>query len=214
MFKIAITGGAGSGKSVVARMFQELGAAVLDADDIAHAVVAVGAPAWEELKQAFGPEYFLENGELNRARMARLVFADPQARQRLNEIVHPYVAKEIRGRLESLERQGVKMVLVEVPLLFEARLAGGYDRIIVVDTDPREQVQRLQARDHRDPQEIQGIIDAQMPLQDKVARADYVVNNRGSLAATRGQVEIIWHNLQKIILTENWKKVSVPTNLP
>jgi dephospho-CoA kinase len=214
MLKIAITGGAGSGKSVVARMFQELGAAVLDADEVAHAVVAVGAPAWQELRDAFGPEYFLEDGSLNRPLMARRVFADPEARQLLNGIVHPYVAKEIRERLQALERQGVKMVLVEVPLLFEARLAGGYDRVIVVEAGTQEQVQRLQTRDHRDAQEIQGIIDAQMPLPDKVARADFVVNNRGSLAETRGQVEIIWHNLQKIILTENGKKGSVLTNLP
>ena len=80
-------------------MFQELGAAVLDADAIAHAVVAVGAPAWQELKDDFGPEFFLEDGSLNRPLMARRVFSDPQARERLNGIVHPYVAQEIRERL-------------------------------------------------------------------------------------------------------------------
>jgi dephospho-CoA kinase len=214
MLKIAITGGAGSGKSAVARMFQELGAAVLDADEIAHRVVAVGGPAWQELRDDFGPEFFLEDGALNRPLMARRVFSDPRARTRLNGIVHPYVAKEIQERLENLETQGVKMVLVEVPLLFEAGLAGGYDRVIVVDAGTAEQVQRLQTRDHRGEGEIQGIIEAQMRLQDKVARADYVVNNRGSLDETRSQVERIWHDLQKIILTENGKKVSVPTNLP
>jgi dephospho-CoA kinase len=197
MLKIAITGGAGSGKSVVARMFQELGAAVLDADEVAHAVVAVGAPAWVELRQAFGPEFFLEDGSLNRPAMARLVFADPEARRRLNAIVHPYVAKEIRERLESLERGGAKLVLVEVPLLFEARLAGGYDKVIVVDVDPGEQRQRLQARDQRSAGEIEGIIAAQMPLKEKAARADYVVDNRGPLGETRAQVEKIWRDLQK-----------------
>jgi len=203
MLKIAITGGAGSGKSVVARMFQELGGAILDADEIAHRVVAVGAPAWQELRQAFGPEFFGADGELDRARMARKVFADPEARLRLNEIVHPHVAKEIRERLEDLKGRGAKMVLVEVPLLFEAGLAGGYDKVIVVDADPQEQVARLQARDHRDEAEIQGIINAQMPLKEKAARADFVVNNRGALPETRGQVEKIWGELQKIILTEN-----------
>jgi len=197
LLKIAITGGAGSGKSVVARMFQELGGAVLDADAIAHRVVEVGAPAWQELKEAFGPEFFLENGALNRPVMARRVFGDPQARLRLNEIVHPHVAREIRERLADLERRGIKMVLVEVPLLFEAGLAGGYDRVIVVDAAPQEQVQRLQARDQRSEAEIQGIIDAQMPLKDKVSRADYVVDNRGSLEETRRQVQTIWGNLQK-----------------
>jgi len=197
MLKIAITGGAGSGKSVVARMFQELGAAVLDADEVAHAVVAVGAPAWVELRQAFGPEFFLEDGSLNRPAMARLVFADPEARRRLNAIVHPYVAKEIRERLESLERGGAKLVLVEVPLLFEAGLQGGYDKVIVVDVDPGEQRQRLQTRDQRSAGEIEGIIAAQMPLKEKAARADYVVDNRGPLGETRAQVEKIWRDLQK-----------------
>ncbi|MEW6659949.1 MAG: dephospho-CoA kinase [Thermodesulfobacteriota bacterium] len=199
MLKIAITGGAGSGKSVVARMFQELGAAVLDADAVAHAVVEVGAPAWGKLKEAFGPEFFLEDGKLNRPAMARKVFTDPHARTRLNAIVHPYVGQEIRKRLAELERQGVKMVLVEVPLLFEAGLERGYDKVIVVDTDPQEQVQRLQTRDHRDAQEIQGIIEAQMPLKDKAARGDFVVDNRGPLEETRRQVQIIWEDLQKII---------------
>ena len=199
MLKIAITGGAGSGKSMVARMFQELGAAVLDADEIAHQVVAVGAPAWGKLKEAFGPEFFLENGGLNRPLMARKVFADPHARTRLNAIVHPYVCQEIRKRLEDLNRQGVKIVLVEVPLLFETGLEGGYDKVIVVDTDPQEQVRRLLTRDRREEAEIQGIIAAQMPLRDKAARADYVVDNRGSLEETRRQVQIIWESLQKII---------------
>jgi len=199
MLKIAITGGPGSGKSVVARMFQELGAAVLDADAVAHAVVAPGAPAWQELRQAFGPEFFLGNGELNRPLLARRVFTDKEARERLNGIVHPHVAREIRARLERLKRQGLNLVLVEVPLLFEAGLAAGYDKVIVVDADPREQVERLQARDHRGEAEIQGLIHAQMPLTEKVARADYVVDNRGSLEETRRQVQRIWGNLQKII---------------
>lgn len=214
MLKIAITGGAGSGKSVVARMFQELGAAVLDADEIAHQVVAVGAPAWEKLKEAFGPEFFLEDGELNRPLMARKVFADPHARTRLNAIVHPYVGQEIRERLEGLERQGVKMVFVEVPLLYEAGLSGGYDKVIVVDTDPQEQMQRLQARDQRDITEIHGIIQAQMPLKDKVAKGDYIVNNRGNLDETREQVEKIWQDMQKISLTGKLKKINLPNNLP
>jgi dephospho-CoA kinase len=178
-------------------MFQELGAQVLDADAIAHAVVAPGAPAWQELREAFGPEFFLEDGALNRSRMAREVFGNPEARQRLNEIVHPHVAREIKKRLAALKRRGVKMVLVEVPLLFEAGLAGGYDKIIVVDASLQDQVQRLKDRDHRDEHEAKGIIAAQMPLQEKAARADYVINNRGFLGETRRQVESIWLDLQK-----------------
>ena len=107
MLKIALTGGPGSGKSTVARMFRDLGAQVIDADEVARAVVAPGQPAWEELRREFGPEFFKEDGSLNRARMAELVFQDAGARQKLNAIVHPRVAREMARRLEDLAAQGV-----------------------------------------------------------------------------------------------------------
>ena len=210
MLKIAITGGAGSGKTTVLRMFQDLGAPVLDADQSARDAVEVGKPAWEELRAAFGLEYFREDGSLDRAKMAHLVFADPQARARLNHIVHPRVAQEIRERVQDLARQGADLVMVEVPLLFEAGLEKNYDAIIVVSTETAAQADRLRARDHRGAEEITGIIEAQWPLQEKLARADYVVDNRGSLKDTRRRVKNIWEKLQKIVLTEKSKKVSVP----
>ncbi len=125
MLKIAITGGAGSGKSTVVRMFGELGAAVLDADAAAKEAVAIGTPAYAELRRLFGAEYFNPDGALNRAKVAQLVFTDPKARQRLNEIVHPRVARELQERLRELEQQGAELVMVEVPLLFEAGLEVG-----------------------------------------------------------------------------------------
>jgi len=209
MLKIAITGGAGSGKSTVLRMFADLGAAVVDADQVSRAVVAVGQPAWEDLRQAFGVEYFKENGELDRHRMAHLVFADPGARERLNAIIHPRVAQEIQARLADLKRQGAALVMVEVPLLFEAGLEKAYDRSIVVYAAQEDQVSRLTARDGRDSGEIGGILQAQMPLKDKLARADFVVDNSGPLTSTRDQVEKIWRKLEKIILTEKGKMVRV-----
>jgi dephospho-CoA kinase len=209
MLKVAITGGAGSGKSTVARMFRDLGAQVLDADEAARNAVAVGTPVWQELRRAFGPEYFRADGELDRAKVAARVFADPAARRRLDEIIHPQVAREMKARLADLERQGAPLVLVEVPLLFEAGLEQTYDKIIVVDVDEADQVQRLGDRDHRGASEIAGILKAQLPLKDKVARADFVVDNRGSLSHTGAQVKNIWGKLQKILLTAAAKKVSV-----
>lgn len=198
MLKIAITGGAGSGKSTVARMFEKLGAPVLDADAAAREAVAVGTPAWQELRRLFGEEYFQPDGELDRGKMAKLVFADPEARQRLNAIVHPRVAQEIQARLQDLEQQGAPLALVEVPLLFEAGLAAAYDRVIVVYVDPDDQARRLQARDGRGPEEIAGILKAQWPLNDKAAQADFVVDNRGPLRNTRRRVQEIWQELQKV----------------
>lgn len=198
MLKIAITGGAGSGKSTVARMFRELGAEVLDADAAAREAVAVGTPAWQELRRLFGEEYFHPDGSLNRPKVAQLVFADPEARKILNDLVHPRVAAALQRRLKEMERQGANLVLVDVPLLFEAGLESAYDRVIVVYVDPEDQVRRLQDRNGRGAEEIAGLLKAQWPLADKAARADFVVDNRGPLAETGAQVQEIWAELQKI----------------
>lgn len=196
MLKIALTGGPGSGKSTVARMFRDLGAQVLDADEVAKDAVSPGRPAWEELRREFGPDYFREDGTLDRAKMAELVFQDPEAREKLNAIVHPRVSREIARRSKELAAQGVRLVMVEVPLLFEAGLEKNYDLVIVVDAEEEEQIQRLTARDTRTPQEAAGILDAQWSLSAKKARADFVVDNRNSLENTRDQVKKLWQRLQ------------------
>lgn len=196
MLKIALTGGPGSGKSTVAQMFRDLGAEVIDADEVARAVVAQGQPAWEEVRRQFGPEFFLADGSLDRARMAELVFRDPGARAKLNAIVHPAVTREIGRRLTELAAGGVDLVMVEVPLLYETGLEKNFDAVIVVDAGEQEQIDRIAARDGRPPEEARGILAAQLPLSAKKARADFVVDNRGSLAATRGQVKKLWQRLK------------------
>ena len=177
-------------------MFRDLGAQVIDADEVAREAVSPGRLAWEELRREFGPEYFQEDGSLDRAKLSRLVFRDAEARAKLNAIVHPQVAQEITRRLKDLEAQGVKLVMVEVPLLFEAGLAKNYDLVIVVDTGEEEQIERLTTRDDRPLQEAAGIIDAQWPLSAKKARADFVVDNRDSLEKTSGQVKKLWQRLK------------------
>jgi dephospho-CoA kinase len=196
MRKIALTGGAGSGKSTVARMFQELGATVLDADAAAREAVQPGTSAWEKLRQAFGPEFFQADGSLDRPKMARLAFSDAKARETLNAILHPEISRLIRERLEGLAAAGEHVVIVEVPLLFEAGLENAYDRIIVVYIDPAEQTRRLANRDGRSDQEIQGILAAQWPLTKKCQLAHYVVDNRGALEDTKKQVKNIWRDLK------------------
>jgi dephospho-CoA kinase len=196
MLKIAITGGAGTGKSTVARMFAELGAEVLDADQAAREAVAVGEPAWAELRRLYGPEYFHENGELNRSRLAQLVFADPEERRRLDGIIHPRVEAELKARVAAMERRGKALVLVEVPLLFETGREAAFDRVIVVAAPEALQIRRLRGRDRRGADEIQGILKAQWPLADKAARADYVVDNGGERRLTARQVKNIWAELQ------------------
>ncbi len=196
MLKIAITGGAGSGKSTVARMFQELGAEVLDADESAREAVAVGAPAWQELRRLYGDDYFNPDGSLNRSMLASRVFGNPEERRRLDGLIHPRVAEAIRARLAELARRGVPLVLVEVPLLYETGREAGFDRVIVVSAPEDDRIRRLRERDRRGEAEIRGILKAQWPLPDKVARADYVVDNGGGLGHTRQQVKNIWADLK------------------
>jgi len=196
MLKIAITGGAGTGKSTVARMFAELGAEVLDADAIAREAVAVGAPAWVELRRLYGAEYFNPNGELNRSRLAQLVFADPEERRRLDGLIHPRVEAELKARVAELGRKGAALVLVEVPLLFETGREAAFERVIVVAAPEALQIRRLRGRDRRGADEIRGILKAQWPLADKVARADYVVDNGGRRRLTERQVKNIWAELK------------------
>jgi dephospho-CoA kinase len=178
-------------------MFAELGAEVLDADAAAKDAVVVGTPAWQELRRRFGEDFFRADGTLNRARLAQRVFADAEARRALEALIHPLVVQEIMARVAELARRGVDLVLVEVPLLFETGRERAFDRVIVVAAPEAERLRRLRDRDGRSDAEIRGILAAQWPLADKVARADYVVDNGGELAGTRQQVENIWGKLKK-----------------
>ena len=174
----------------------------------------MGTPAWQELRRLFGEEFFHQNGTLNRSTLAQRVFADPEARRRLDALIHPLVAQELQRQVADLERQGVDLVLVEVPLLFETGREASFDLVIVVSVPEADQVRRLRSRDHRGARGNSGILQAQWPLAEKVAGADYVVDNSGELSYTQAQVQNLWEKLQKIRLTAGAKKVSVPNNLP
>jgi dephospho-CoA kinase len=177
-------------------MFKGLGAEVLDADQAARDAVAVGAPAWVELRRLYGAEFFNQNGELNRSKLAQLVFSDPEERRRLDGLIHPRVEAELQARVAELGRRGVSLVLVEVPLLFETGREAAFDRVIVVAAPEALQIRRLRGRDRRGADEIRGILQAQWPLADKVARADYVVDNGGRRRLTERQVKNIWAELK------------------
>ncbi|HZE22071.1 MAG TPA: dephospho-CoA kinase, partial [Desulfobaccales bacterium] len=185
-----------SGKSTVARMFKELGAEVLDADEVAREAVAVGKSAWQDLRRLYGDDYFNPDGSLNRSKLAGRVFADPEARRRLDAIIHPRVAAALQARLAALTGRGVKLVLVDVPLLFETGRESAFDRVIVVTAPETERLRRLRERDGRGEEEIRGILAAQWPLADKAARADYVVDNGGGLNDTQKRVKNIWQDLK------------------
>jgi dephospho-CoA kinase len=151
------------------------------------------------LRENFGPEFFGPDGSLDRQALARYVFSNPGAREKLNRLLHPWIARELQERLQQLQSQGEPLVVVEIPLLFELGLETLYDRVIVVFTDLESQRLRLARRDSRDRDEVEGILAAQDPLDQKAARADFVVNNSGGLEATREQVKKIAAELRKLL---------------
>jgi len=156
----------------VAEAVARLGAKGLDADKSAREVVLPGQPAWRKLQQAFGPEFFLPDGEVNRSKLRRLVFADPEERSKLNAIVHPEVMKEINCRFEQLTTSAQNAVIVvDVPLLLEVKVAHRFDRVIVVYVTKSIQIERLRQRDGLSLEEARRALSTQMVLNKKVEQA-------------------------------------------
>ena len=199
MLKVGLTGGIASGKSTVSEAFARLGAKVLDADEVAREVVLPGKPAWTKLRHTFGSEFFHPDGRLNRSKLRRLVFADPEQRSRLNAIVHPEVMREIDFRFEQLTSSAEHaVVLVDVPLLLEVEAADRFDRVVVVYVNETVQLDRLMERDGLSAEEASQALSTQIPLRDKVKQADFVIDNSGTLEETQAQVEKVWQELLEL----------------
>lgn len=177
MYKIGLTGGIGSGKSRVADLFADWGAAVIDTDVIAHELTSPGGAAIESIRHEFGPDIIAPTGALDRHAMRELVFESPQARQRLEAIIHPMISSVTQKRADAA--QGCYLVFV-VPLLVESgRWRDRVDRICVVDCDPETQVRRVRARSGLTPEAIARIMSAQASREARLAVADDVIVNDG-----------------------------------
>jgi dephospho-CoA kinase len=198
MLVVGLTGGIASGKSTVRCLFQQLGVPVICADELAHEAVKPGAPALEEIRREFGDGTIDEEGELDRAAMARLVFHDAALRKKLESIIHPRVSEEKDSRLEEFRCQGHAVVVVDVPLLYESGWQKAFDLVIVVHVPRNVQEQRLVDRDGMTHEDARARLDAQMPIEEKTARADKIVDNTGSLQRTREQVESILNELRVV----------------
>lgn len=192
---LGVTGGIASGKSTVARLFATLGATVVSADELAREAVRPGSAALKDLVGRFGPGILDGDGGLDRKALAAVVFADPQARQDLNRITHPAIALLASKRLARLVREGSPLVVYEAPLLFEAGAEGRVDRVLTVTVDEQQQLKRLMERDGLDEAAARQRVDAQMPQAEKAARADYVIDNSGSLAQVEAQVRALFRQL-------------------
>ncbi len=199
MLKVGLTGGIASGKSTVSEAFARLGAKVLDADEVAREVVLPGKPAWTKLRHTFGSEFFHSDGRLNRNKLRRLVFADPEQRSRLNAIVHPEVMREIDFRFEQLTSSAEHaVVLVDIPLLIEVGVAHRFDKVVVVYANESVQVMRLMQRDGLSREEARQALSVQIDLREKARKADFVIDNSGTPGETQAQVEKVWQELLEL----------------
>jgi dephospho-CoA kinase len=196
MLIVGLTGGIASGKSTVSRMFEESGVPVICLDELAHVVVEPGRPALEDIRREFGDEFITSGGGLDREVMAAAVFRNEEKRKRLEAIIHPRVFEEIMRMMAEFERQGKSVVVQDVPLLYEIGYEGRCDCVVVVYVPREVQEQRLIARDGMSPEDARSRLEAQMSIEEKRARADYLVDNTGSLDKTREQVDRILGELE------------------
>lgn len=190
-----LTGGIASGKSTVSQMLRQLGAELIDADQVAREVVEPGQPALAEIAARF-PGVLTPEGRLDRAELGRRVFADPAQRQALNAIIHPRIQEAFLARTQALEGRGVPQVVYDAPLLIENGLHRLMDGVILVAVPEEVQKARLIAREGLTEEAAQARIDSQLPLEEKRRHATWVIDNAGSLEATRAQVEAIWREIQ------------------
>ena len=197
MLRVGLTGGIGSGKSEVSRRLAALGAVVLDADAAARAVVEPGTTGLKRIAETFGPDVLRPDGALNRARLAEIVFADDTARENLNAIVHPLVHERMRAAEQAAVQAGGDDLIVvhAVPLLAEGGRAGEFDLVIVVDLPPETQVERLAGRGMPEEQ-ARARIAAQATREQRLAVADIVIDNSGTLAELDRQLSEIWADLR------------------
>jgi len=186
-----LTGGIGSGKSAVADLLEQYGVPVVSADELARVVVARGSEGLHEVVQAFGAEVLDEHGELDRRKMASIVFQDPAQRQRLEAILHPRIRERYEQVLDALEKAGNDVAVYEVPLLFEKNLQGDMKAVILVTADEATRIARVCARDDVTETEVRARMAAQLPEDVKRRRADYVLVNEGSYDELRREVEFM-----------------------
>jgi len=188
---IGLTGGIASGKSTVATILKQLGAAVINADELSREVVQPGNEAWKEIVETFGADILQSDKTLDRKKLRTMVFNSPEARKKLEAIIHPKVRALAEERIRELAAAGRSIIVYEVPLLFEGQLHLWLRPVILVACDVNAQKQRLRDRDRLTNTEAQRHIDAQMSLEEKRKLADYVIENNGSLEELEQQVKSV-----------------------
>ena len=196
MFVVGLTGGIASGKSVVSNMLRDLGAGIIDADEISREVMIPHTKCWEEVIASYGSELLLEDLTIDRKKLAISVFKDSKKIKKLNRIVHPYIMQRIEEMIDEIRSKDPQaLVIVDAALLVETGVYKHYDKLIVVYVSKETQLKRLIIRDAMSQEEAESRIDLQSPLTEKLKVADYIIENEGSLSKTREEVEKVYKAL-------------------
>lgn len=204
MLIVGLTGGVASGKTAVSRVLGEEGAYIIDADQIARELVQPHKPAWNELVRAFGKEILQEDGSIHRRKLADKVFTDPEQRKVLNQILHPRIKEEMDRRTKEIgQKDPEAIVVIDAPLLVELGVYRKVDQLIVITSTQMQQMERLKERDGRSPEEALRLFSSQMPVEEKVKLADFVIRNEGSLEETKKRAKEVFKELKKVMLQKN-----------
>lgn len=195
MIRVGLTGSLGAGKSTVGRLFESWGARRVDADRLARLAVEPGRPAHRRIREAFGEDALGDDGTVDRSALRRIVFRDPAARRRLEEIVHPEVGR-LRGEaLQRAHRDGSAVVVEEIPLLFEVGMEDEFDLVVVVDAPAEVRAERLREARGLSREEFEAMEAAQLPAEEKRSRADRVIHNDGSPEELTRRARRVWDDL-------------------
>lgn len=195
-----LTGGAASGKSTVARMFEELGARIIDADRLGHELIRAPLPAYQDIVRRFGDEILDPSAEIDRGRLGAAVFSDAEKLRELNAIVHPRIIERVEELANQYLSQNARaVVLVDAALIYEAGIGGRFEKMIVAWCRPEQQVERLMAKSGVSPEEAARRIATQIPVEEKRHRADHVIDCSGSLEFTQEQVATLYPELKRLM---------------
>jgi len=196
MLNVGLTGGIGSGKSTVDGLFREKGAEIIDFDTLAHAVEAPGGTTWKEIVAYFGREILNDDDTINRERLGTIVFRDSKKLKKLNSIVHPSVFDEWQRKVETIRLKRKEAIIIsDIPLLIEVRWHEYVDVVVLVYLSPEEQIKRIMKRNGYSRHEAMDRLNSQMPIDEKIPFANFIIRNEGSVEATEKIVSDIWEKL-------------------
>ena len=199
MLIVGLTGGIATGKSTVTAIFEKRGAKIFDYDVVAREVVEPDTPAWKDIVEYFGESILNDDRSLDRAKIGDIVCPDPEERKKLEGFIYPRLFEEYSRRIREIEQNDPDaLVLADTPLLFEAHLEGMFDKIVVVYATREQQIQRLTERDGLDRDAVLARLDAQIPTEEKLDRADYVIQNCDSIEDMEREVNALFDKLQKV----------------